>query len=115
MKINVFLVLSLENEVDSLNCLSLTAVVLGSTTATAGGITVAFEFACAPAIENGLGAADSNLYRDGIDRTVFGTGTAFHTGIAILDSHFSFICSKDRMRADLQTPAASDTYICIQC
>jgi hypothetical protein len=74
----------------------------------AGTLATTVCFSGSPAIENGLRTAHTSRHCNGIHWTVFGAGTAFHTGIPVMDDSFGFHEGKNSMRTHFHTASTAD-------
>jgi hypothetical protein len=65
-----------------------------------------------PAFNNGVSSAYTRFYVHGIDRTIHGTGPAFHTTVLVDDSHPVVIQPvKNCMGTNVNTDSAIDTFV----
>jgi len=91
-------------------CFSLSLLI----SATTGGITITFIFACAPTIENSLGTPHTGLYRNRIDRAVPGTGATLHAGVPVVDSGLAILKGENHVGTYFQTAPAANTFVGIK-
>jgi hypothetical protein len=60
------------------------------------------------------GATDTRFHGNGMNRTIFTTGAAFHTGIAVFYHHVLFIHHKHLMRTNIKAHTATGAFVFVQ-